>query len=395
MRLAGGARPFCEYAASGRLEFTWNKSGGNIRRRPAPGAGSRDWSSDDWSKWNWGCGDWGTAWAWSSDDWSKSNCWSGDWWKGEEGTAGDSRASASPGTGPPTEIGASASARLEPSPAKRPCTGTSRRTAGSDSVALPIAQQRAEVLRHLQASRVVCVNGSTGCGKSTQVPQYLLQLPERGQPHNVIVAQPRRLAAVQLAKRVAAERGEELGQVVGYAIGGDSKRSHQTRLLFVTTGHLLELLVHCPYVLEKVTHVVLDEVHERSVQADMLSLVLKSLLDRYKAVSLVIMSATMCANIFQEYFNANTLENGVPQMDVGGSPFRVKDVFLDDFGDTFPRLTRLSKARVDAIARNFNDGGTFDAASGRELSEHVDRSAALLVEFFTLRVSLPGRGQFA
>ncbi|CAK0793302.1 unnamed protein product [Prorocentrum cordatum] len=157
------------------------------------------------------------------------------------------------------------------------------------------------VLRHLRSGRVVCVNGATGCGKSTQVPQYLLEVAPDA---NIVVAQPRRMAAIQLAKRVASERGEELGQTVGYAIGGgDSTRNQATRLTFVTTGYLLQLLVHKSAELKKLTHVVLDEVHERSVDADMLSLVIKTLLGMYTSVSLVIMSATMNASIFQEHMN--------------------------------------------------------------------------------------------
>ena len=85
----------------------------------------------------------------------------------------------------------------------------------------------------------IALQGLEGCGKSTQVPQFILEdavAAGRGARCNVIVTQPRRISALGLASRVAAERGEDVGQTVGYSVRLDSKQSARTRILFCTTG---------------------------------------------------------------------------------------------------------------------------------------------------------------
>ena len=168
--------------------------------------------------------------------------------------------------------------------------------------------------------------GRTGSGKSTQVPQYLLECFNKAQ---VVVTQPRRLAAINLAKRVANERGEELGKDVGYRIGGDSVPGR--RLNFVTTGWLLSALVGSPEKIGQLTHVVFDEIHERSADADFLSLVVRLLLHRFADVSLVIMSATLQADVFRSYFRElQPSSSDIPLVAVGGRCFDVKRVHLDE-----------------------------------------------------------------
>jgi ATP-dependent RNA helicase DHX57 len=107
---------------------------------------------------------------------------------------------------------------------------------------LPAFAQRGEVVAAVAGCRAVVVSGATGCGKSTQVPQYLLEEAVEGGAGgacNIVCTQPRRISAVGVATRVAAERGEAVGDVVGYSVRLDSKRSHRTRLLFCTTGEPL------------------------------------------------------------------------------------------------------------------------------------------------------------
>ncbi|KAJ1424831.1 P-loop containing nucleoside triphosphate hydrolase protein [Ochromonadaceae sp. CCMP2298] len=122
---------------------------------------------------------------------------------------------------------------------------------------LPAWAKRGEVLSLLQAHRAIVVTGETGCGKTTQVPQFIFE----DNPHGkIVICQPRRLAAVGVATRVAEEVGCELGGQVGYMVKGDSKCTAATRIAFCTYGVLLRRLQGDP-TLGAIGTVVLDEVH--------------------------------------------------------------------------------------------------------------------------------------
>uniref|UniRef100_A0A2C9LTS6 Putative ATP-dependent RNA helicase DHX57 n=1 Tax=Biomphalaria glabrata TaxID=6526 RepID=A0A2C9LTS6_BIOGL len=179
----------------------------------------------------------------------------------------------------------------------------------------------AAVKRH----KVIIVSGMTGCGKTTQVPQFILDdaLESDNFRANIICTQPRRIAATSIAERVAAERDDTLGNLVGYQIRLDGEVSYLTRLLFCTTGIVLRRLEGDPN-LEGVTHVIVDEVHERSELSDFLILVLKRLLVRRPDLRVILMSATINAKLFSEYFN------NCPIINIPGQLFPVKQFFLED-----------------------------------------------------------------
>jgi HrpA-like RNA helicase len=140
---------------------------------------------------------------------------------------------------------------------------------------------------------------------------------------NIICTQPRRISAVGVSERVAEERDEKLGDLVGYSIRLDSKVSAATRLLYCTTGVLLRIL-ESEKTLEGVTHVIVDEVHERSVESDFVLVVLKGLIKKRKDLKLILMSATMNAELFSKYFD------NCPLLDIPGRTFPVKNLFLED-----------------------------------------------------------------
>ena len=101
----------------------------------------------------------------------------------------------------------------------------------------------------LDGGRAAVVSGATGCGKTTQVPQFLFERAAGGGSGgdcSIIITQPRRLSAIAVAERVAAERCERIGDTVGYSIRLESKQSQNTRLLFCTTGILLRRLQSDP-----------------------------------------------------------------------------------------------------------------------------------------------------
>lgn len=134
---------------------------------------------------------------------------------------------------------------------------------------LPAHSLKNNILNKVKMSQIVVISGETGCGKSTQVPQFILDdwmnnFDEYNGRHvEVICTQPRRISAIGVAERVADERAEKVGNTVGYQIRLESKMSSSTRLTFCTTGILLRRLEIDP-MLSSVSHVIVDEVHERS-----------------------------------------------------------------------------------------------------------------------------------
>lgn len=134
---------------------------------------------------------------------------------------------------------------------------------------------------------------------STQLPQFILDreiASNRGAATNIIVTQPRRVAAMGVAARVANERMEDVDrdpQTVGYAIRGERKATPNTRLLFCTTGVVLRRMGSGDPDLEGVTHMIVDEAHERGVDTDLLICLLRDLLERNKMIKVILMSATI------------------------------------------------------------------------------------------------------
>ncbi|XP_075976970.1 putative ATP-dependent RNA helicase DHX57 [Anticarsia gemmatalis] len=194
---------------------------------------------------------------------------------------------------------------------------------------LPAWQKRNEILNTIKKSQVVVISGETGCGKSTQVPQYILDnwldnFNKDGPDHvEIVCTQPRRISAIGVADRVAEERVEKTGQVVGYQIRLESKVSSKTRLSFCTTGILLRRLEYDPQ-LKSVTHILVDEVHERSEESDFLLLILRDLVKVRKDLTVILMSATLNADLFSEYFD------NIPVLEIPGRTFPVEQLFLED-----------------------------------------------------------------
>ncbi|KAJ9157874.1 Helicase associated domain-containing protein [Pleurostoma richardsiae] len=204
--------------------------------------------------------------------------------------------------------------------------------------ALPIWNYRDEIRKPLRQNDVLIVVAETGSGKSTQVPQFLCtegwcQRKTRkirrqpGGPEEelsvggmIAITQPRRVAATTLAQRVAREAGTPLGQatnargLVGYSVRFDHNVPKGTKIKFLTEGMLLQELLRDPS-LRQYSAIIVDEIHERSIDVDLLSGFLKLILSGDKAgrdgipLKVVIMSATANVEAIQSFFSGNTKPN--------------------------------------------------------------------------------------
>ncbi len=157
---------------------------------------------------------------------------------------------------------------------------------------LPIDQVLPEVLGALRSGSALVLEAPPGAGKTTRVPWALHEATPEGE---VIVAEPRRLAARLTAARVASERGLRLGETVGYSVRFEDVSGPQTRVRYVTEGVLLRRLLQDPQ-LPGVAHVVLDEFHERSLLTDLLLVLVQRLRQTHRPeLGLIVMSATLDA----------------------------------------------------------------------------------------------------
>ena len=195
---------------------------------------------------------------------------------------------------------------------------------------LPMWKFREQVMDTVDREQVVIICGETGCGKSTQVPSFLLEHQlSQGKNCKIYCTEPRRISAISLARRVSEELGEGRGDLgtsrslVGYSIRLESATSKETRLVYATTGIVMRMLEGSND-LREVTHLVLDEVHERSIDSDFLLIVLKKLMLRRQDLKVVLMSATVDAERFSAYLG------GAPVLTVPGRTYPVEVRYLED-----------------------------------------------------------------
>lgn len=172
---------------------------------------------------------------------------------------------------------------------------------------LPIYPARGKIINQIQRLDTAILIGETGSGKTTQIPQYLL---EANVNKNAIIAvtQPRRVAAITISQRVAEEQGTELGQKVGYCVRFEDVTSENTKIKYMTDGMLLREAILDP-LMKRYSIVILDEAHERTIHTDVLFGVVKQAQSRRKAkgirpLKILVMSATMDVDHFSAYFNA-------------------------------------------------------------------------------------------
>ncbi|KAI1811389.1 helicase associated domain-containing protein [Poronia punctata] len=254
----------------------------------------------------------------------------------------------------------------------------------SSRMQLPMWQFREQVLRTVEKEQVVIVCGETGCGKSTQVPAFLLEHQlSLGRACKIFCTEPRRISAISLARRVSEELGEAKGDLgtprslVGYSIRLESNTSKETRLVYATTGIVMRMLEGSNE-LREITHLILDEVHERSIDSDFLLIVLRRLLEKRKDLRVILMSATVDAERFSNYLGR------APVLNVPGRTFPVQVKYLEDAleatGYTLDQQGQEKMAGLDDDADDEKDPLSAVQAAAKDLRQYSARTRSTLAQ---------------
>ncbi|XP_034432345.1 ATP-dependent RNA helicase TDRD9 isoform X2 [Hippoglossus hippoglossus] len=264
---------------------------------------------------------------------------------------------------------------------------------------LPITKNRKELISLIENHSVVIIRGATGSGKTTQLPQYILDhYNAKNASCNIVVTQPRKIGATSVARWVATQRKCTLGSLVGYQVGLEKMATEHTRLIYMTTGVLLQKLVSTKCLTEY-SHIFLDEVHERTEEMDFLLLVLKKLLhSNSRYVKIILMSATINCRQFAEYFG--TLIRGKMNpayvFEVEGAPFAIKEFYLDDLQNLLPYRQSESchpddpYISVEMYNLAISLIQSFDELEGKDSRKADKDSGVTLSERGSVLVFLPG-----
>ncbi|XP_071653417.1 ATP-dependent DNA/RNA helicase DHX36 [Temnothorax longispinosus] len=192
---------------------------------------------------------------------------------------------------------------------------------------LPAYEKKSEILQLVDDNQVVVISGETGCGKTTQVAQFILDdelEAGNGSVTRIVCTQPRRISAISVAERVAMERAENLGNSVGYQIRLEKTSvREQGSILFCTTGILLQIMKRDP-ALKSFSHVILDEIHERTTESDFVMTLLKQIIPKRMDLKVLLMSATLNAESFSAYYNK------CPMIHIPGFTYPVEEFYLED-----------------------------------------------------------------
>ncbi|XP_050524124.1 3'-5' RNA helicase YTHDC2-like isoform X2 [Daktulosphaira vitifoliae] len=244
---------------------------------------------------------------------------------------------------------------------------------------LPIWEKRGQIIQEIENNPVVIITAETGSGKTTQIPQFIIDSSAiKNKPCRVICCQPRRIAAISMADRVSNERGENIGMSTGYQVRLESCVSHETTIIYCTTGVLTRTLMDRQQkdnepikgMLMNVSHIIVDEVHERDKHVDFLLIALRMILPKFPHLKLVLMSATADIKLFSTYFN------NCPVLKVEGKIFPVRDFFLEDILDIMkyesPSMLRVkNKTKIDYWDNDVALNATTEAIQNMHVVEPV------------------------
>nr|XP_020446743.1 putative ATP-dependent RNA helicase TDRD9 isoform X2 [Monopterus albus] len=268
---------------------------------------------------------------------------------------------------------------------------------------LPVAKHRKELVSFIENNSVVIVQGATGSGKTTQLPQYILDYyNEKNGSCNIVVTQPRKIGAISIARWVATQRKCTLGSLVGYQVGLEKMATEHTRLIYMTTGVLLQKLVTAKCLTEY-SHIFVDEIHERSEDVDFLLLVLRKLLQsNSRYVKIILMSATINCKEFAEYFATPVRGKMSPAyvFEVEGKPYAIEEFYLDDLHSLFPFTGALPDPDDPRISLEMYNLAicliqSFDEMEGNDSSKVEKDDSPTLTERGSVLVFLPGLSEIS
>ncbi|XP_028172937.1 dosage compensation regulator-like, partial [Ostrinia furnacalis] len=240
---------------------------------------------------------------------------------------------------------------------------------------LPVFGMRSQIMDAINENPVIIIRGNTGCGKTTQVCQFILDdyiASGQGAWANIFVTQPRRISAVSVAERVANERCEELGNSVGYSVRFESvlPRPYGS-ILFCTVGVLLRKLEGG---LRGVSHVLVDEVHERDADTDFALILLRDMAHTYPDLRIILMSATVDTTLFTSYFG------NCPVIEVPGRTYPVRQYFLEDCIELTKFVPPLDSRKRKSSGKRANKDDEEDddeGLGGDEQDEDMNKNCQL------------------
>ncbi|KDQ29090.1 hypothetical protein PLEOSDRAFT_1039866 [Pleurotus ostreatus PC15] len=250
---------------------------------------------------------------------------------------------------------------------------------------LPIYKHRDKILYCIEKYPVAIVVGQTGCGKTTQIPQYLYEAGWAAEGNIIACTQPRRVAATSVAGRVASEVGSILGDEVGYTIRfEDVSDKERTRILYMTDGMLFRETLVDP-LLSRYSVIMVDEAHERGIYTDLLLGLLKKIQKKRPSLRLVISSATLDATSFLNYFTSSSSKDDAIIVSLEGRVFPVEVAYLRE-----PTADYVKSAAMTAwnIHLQPYPGDILIFLTGRE---EIDRCLEELSELIPTRPKHPQR----
>ncbi|KAL7048969.1 hypothetical protein ACKWTF_003555 [Chironomus riparius] len=240
---------------------------------------------------------------------------------------------------------------------------------------LSIHEYKDRIMQTIDKNRIILIQGSTGSGKTTQIPQYIMETASyRNEPCRILCTQPRRISAIASAERVCYERGVTLGTSIGYQIRLDSQISANTNCIFLTPGVFLRYLMgKMPERLFKnVTHILIDEAHERAKENDFLLTSIKEHFHANPNMKLIIMSATMDTAVFHNYFGKSE------EISILTKQFNVEEYYLEDV----LKMVNFTNPKVQELNEKYRSGQLIQASTSAFINESMNENADLDADSF-------------